>query len=130
MQETGVVLDAPAMTSLTSSPPHLSHHRSCRIVRNPALLLVVALIYAVSLLVFRGGDGLRFTALRGSSAAIDATDVAAREAAQNWEPEKRTPGTSYGVSARGPVKGGVEIYPVQVRLLFDGRSLPPMWTTF
>lgn len=80
--------------------------------------------------MFRGGDGLRFTALRGSSAAIDATDVAAREAAQNWEPEKRTPGTSYGVSARGPVKGGVEIYPVQVRLLFDGRSLPPMWTTF
>eukprot|EP00904_Undaria_pinnatifida_P004729 jgi/Undpi1/14257/HiC_scaffold_9.g03906.m1 len=112
------------MTSLTSSPPHLSHHRSCRIVRNPALLLVVALIYAVSLLVFRGGDGLRFTALRGSSAAIDATDVAAREAAQNWEPEKRTPGTSYGVSARGPVKGGVEIYPVQSARRVRTASVP------
>lgn len=109
------VLDAPAMTSSASSPPHLSHNRSCRVVRNPALLLVIALVYALSLLAFRGGDGPRFMALRGSTAANDVTEVAAGEAAQNWEPENRNPGTSYGVSARGPVKGGVEIYPVQVR---------------
>lgn len=114
------VPDAPAMTSSASSPPHLSHNRPCRIVRNPALLLAIALVYAASLLVFRGaGNGLRFMSLRGSTAANDASEVAAKdrkEAAQNWEPEKRNPGTSYGVSERGPVKGGVEIYPVQVRL--------------
>lgn len=93
-------------------------------MRNPALLLAIALVYAVGLLVFRGGDGLRFMSLRGSTAANDASEVAAREVAQNWEPEKRNPGTSYGVPARGPVKGGVEIYPVQVRLLWPlgGRN--------
>ena len=116
------------MTSSASSPAHLSHSRACRIVRNPALLLVIALVYAACLLVFpSAGDGLRFMALRGSTAANDASEVAPKEAAQNWEPEKRNPGTSYGVSARGPVKGGVEIYPVQVRLFLplDEWNLHP-----
>lgn len=126
MQQT--VPDAPAMTSSASSPPHLSHNRPCRIVRNPALLLAIALVYAASLLVFRGaGNGLRFMSLRGSTAANDASEVAAKdrkEAAQNWEPEKRNPGTSYGVSERGPVKGGVEIYPVQSGRRFRRAAAP------
>lgn len=54
-------------------------------------------------------------ALRGSDASDDDGDEVRRAAAE-WEPEiPIRDRNAFGDASRGPVKGGVEIYPVQVR---------------
>lgn len=53
-------------------------------------------------------------ALRGSDASDDDGGEVRREAAE-WEPEiPNRDRNAFGDTSRGPVKGGVEIYPVQV----------------
>lgn len=72
-------------------------------------------------MVMRGLEESRlgFSSLRGSS--MDSTDmlvdeIMAREEAEAWEPESMpNPRFSFGDTGRGPVKGGVEVYPLQVR---------------
>lgn len=78
------------------------------------MLLSVALLYALVALVLRDGNhGSMGMALRGSDASDDDGEAGRREAAAEWEPEMPSRGAS-GDASRGPVKGGVEIYPVQV----------------
>lgn len=90
-----------------------SQHRVCRIVRNPVVLLSIALVYLLAVLVWPPDEDARgLMALRGTTLSDSVDDDRARKADEGWEPESRL---SYGDTARGPVKGGVEIYPVQVR---------------
>lgn len=89
-------------------------HHACRAARSPVLLLLFALLYAfVALLLRDGDDDTSFAVLRGSGDDADEVTTPVDE----WEPEVPEVRLSYGEADRGPVKGGVEIYPVQVRFL-------------
>lgn len=84
-------------------------------------MAAVVLLYTVFLLAFREGDqAARFMALRGApsegSTTLPAGDgeetIEAREEIETWDP---LPDHNY--SERGPVKGGVEVYPLQVQTI-------------
>lgn len=79
------------------------------------LLFSIALLYFVYAVVLRdqaGTFGGKTLSLRGESSSTEESGYEEDENA-NWEPEQ-TPRNGYGGNV-GPVKGGVEIYPLQVR---------------
>lgn len=80
------------------------------------VVVAVVLLYTTALLALREGDGpIGFMALRGaqaeglSASTTDGDDSQEREEVEEWDP---LPAPNYG--ERGPVKGGVEVYPLQV----------------
>lgn len=105
---------------MTSSAPSSPKHRVCRLVRAPTAVVAVVLLYATFLFAFREGDhAVGFTALRGGAPSEGSTTLPgddgeetaeAREEVETWDP---VPDHNY--SERGPVKGGVEVYPLQVK---------------
>lgn len=85
----------------------------------------VIVLYGVTVLVFRDGDHrMDLTALRGTQPSRPFTmlddeieaGVSDREADEQWDPlpQRHSGRISYGESPRDPVKGGVEVYPLQV----------------
>lgn len=85
------------------------------------VVVAVVLLYATAMLVSRQGDehtrmrsgfmALRGAPAEGSSPARAAGDrTLEREEVEKWDP----PTPNYNYAERGPVKGGVEVYPLQV----------------
>lgn len=96
-----------------------SSARVCRLVRCPLILLCIALVY-ISVLALRHDNT---PVLRSSSKQeeIDKEEegLEARLAAvEEWGSDTdRNFRLSLAETGRGPLKGGVEVYPLQVRLL-------------
>lgn len=79
------------------------------------VLLCIALAYSLTIRILGDADQSTPVTLRGSSAVDEPDNTAAREAASAWEPEQQDRVSKFSYdNSRGPVKGGVEIYPVQV----------------
>lgn len=95
-----------------------SSGRVCRVTRCPLILLCVALVY-ISVLALRHDEK---HILRGySKAEEDEEDEEALEArnavVEEWGSDTdRNFRLSLAETGRGPLKGGVEVYPLQVRL--------------
>lgn len=93
------------------------------------MVVAAILLYGVFLLVSRDGQTMG-VALRGSSTITASTSTSTTTAVvheerrettegeepvvEEWDPVPENPRISYGDTPREPVKGGVEIYPVQV----------------
>lgn len=89
--------------------------------------MAIILLYAAFAVVSRdGNDQAGFMLLRGNDSGADRgrganafvreeEEVSEREPVEHWDP---VPDNDYGY--RGPVKGGVEVYPLQVRLFGQG----------
>ncbi|CAM9360111.1 unnamed protein product, partial [Ectocarpus sp. 12 AP-2014] len=115
---------------MTSLSPQPAQRGSVSVARSPwrVVVVVVILVYGVFLLVGRDGQTMG-VALRGSSSittsTITSTAVVHEERRQSteeeeeepvveqWDPVPESPRISYGDTPREPVKGGVEIYPIQ-----------------
>ncbi|CAM9523788.1 unnamed protein product [Pylaiella littoralis] len=121
------MVHALAMSSSAPSSPHGGgqYRTCCRLILSPMALAAVALLYIVTFIVFRDGNHpVDLVALRGrrpsarSSTLVDdetATAVRDREEVERWDPppQRNSGRISYGESPRGPVRGGVEVFPLQ-----------------
>ncbi|CAM9920596.1 unnamed protein product, partial [Ectocarpus fasciculatus] len=113
---------------MTSLSPQPTHRGSVSVARSPwrAMVLAAILLYGMFLLVSRDGQTMG-VALRGSSTITGSTSTSTavvheerRETTEGeepvveeWDPVPENPRISYGDTPREPVKGGVEIYPIQ-----------------
>ncbi|CAB1104245.1 unnamed protein product [Ectocarpus sp. CCAP 1310/34] len=116
---------------MASLSPQPAQRGSVSVGRSPWRVMMVAiiLVYGVFLLVARDGQTMG-VALRGSSSITTSTSTSTavvheerrqsteeeeeEPVVEEWDPVPESPRTSYGNTPREPVKGGVEIYPIQV----------------
>ncbi|CAM9534255.1 unnamed protein product [Ectocarpus sp. 6 AP-2014] len=115
---------------MTSLSPQPAQRGSVSAARSPwrAMVVAVILVYGVFLLVARDGQTMG-VALRGSSSITTSTSTSTavvheerrqsteeeeeEPVVEEWDPVPESPRISYGDTPREPVKGGVEIYPIQ-----------------
>lgn len=96
-----------------------------RLVKNLVLLGLPILIYVFFVLMGSGrteSHGPEPTVSLRSSTSSD-IDEEEWPAATQWEPEQRLRRHSPGAINSSPVKGGVEVYPVQVRYITISRRV-------
>ncbi len=107
--------------------PVQSHGKQYRRLRN--VLIVVVTVFLLHALVSRDlmalrGDPTKFR----SMPAEDDEEVENREEIEHWDPQPDTNSNNWGGT---PAKGGVEIYPLQVRacVCVCVRAKVPSWAS-
>lgn len=100
---------------MTSSASLSSKYWVCRLPRGPMAVVAVVLLYTLTLVFRQADEAAGFMALRGATSEGSTSPEAVeeetltREEIEVWDP---LPDNDY--AQRGPVKGGVEVYPLQV----------------